>query len=166
MGTNSKLHLQLTRRSWYDAGSNGETYSDLGHQNTWEATRAQPGTPGILVNDTGGTYGASFGPEHGTPAERAQRFFAQARPLLPDLAATRNGRAHIDDWAREPSSFGSHSYWRVGGCTSIAGAEREPSGTCHFAGEHTCVGFQGYLNGAVETGYRAAADVLEAYRRS
>ena len=48
MGTNSKLHLQFNRRVWRDQGLNGETYSDTGYQNTWEVSRAQAGTPGIL----------------------------------------------------------------------------------------------------------------------
>jgi monoamine oxidase len=30
----------------------------------------------------------------------------------------------------------------------------------HFAGEHTSIDFQGYLNGAVETGQRAAQELL------
>ena len=33
-------------------------------------------------------------------------------------------------------------------------------GNCHFAGEHTSIDFQGYLNGAVETGERAAGEIL------
>jgi monoamine oxidase len=33
-------------------------------------------------------------------------------------------------------------------------------GNCHFAGEHTSIDFQGYINGAVETGQRAVADIL------
>jgi monoamine oxidase len=32
----------------------------------------------------------------------------------------------------------------------------------HFAGEHTSTHSQGYLNGAVESGERAAAEVLRA----
>ena len=44
--------------------------------------------------------------------------------------------------------------------TAFAGAESEQSGNCHFAGEHTSQDFQGYLNGAVETGERAVAEVL------
>jgi len=40
--------------------------------------------------------------------------------------------------------------------------EREPEGNVHFAGEHTSVNSQGYLNGAVETGQRAAQELLSA----
>jgi monoamine oxidase len=40
--------------------------------------------------------------------------------------------------------------------------EGEPEGNCHFAGEHTSIDFQGYLNGGVETGERAADEVITA----
>ena len=67
MGTNSKLHVQFKSRSWQPQGFNGETYTDRGSQSTWEVTRAQPGTSGILVDYTGGNIGASFG--DGTPRD-------------------------------------------------------------------------------------------------
>ena len=44
MGTNSKLHVRFDRRVWRDQGCNGETYADLGYQNTWEVSRARPGS--------------------------------------------------------------------------------------------------------------------------
>jgi len=54
-----------------------------------------------------------------------------------------------------------YSYWKIGQYTAFAGIEGRPEGSCHFAGEHTSIDFQGYLNGAVETGQRAAAEVLD-----
>ena len=44
---------------------------------------------------------------------------------------------------------------------AFAGAEHERAGNCHFAGEHTSHDFQGYLQGAVETGERAAGEILK-----
>jgi monoamine oxidase len=158
MGTNSKLHVQFSRRLWREQGSNGETYSDRGYQNTWEVSRAQPGTSGLLVNYTGGTVGASFG--SGTPASRARQFLAQLEPVIPGATGAWNGRATIDFWAAYPWTRGSYSYWKVGQYTKFSGAEGERSGNCHFAGEHTSVDFQGYLNGAVDTGALAASEVL------
>ena len=162
MGTNSKLHLQFSSRHWNGLGSNGETYADTGYQNTWEVTRAQPGSQGILVNYTGGNIGNSFGT--GTPTSRAQQFLGQIEPVLPGLSAKWNGRATVDYWAANPWTKGSYSYWKVGQYQKFVGAEREIEGACHFAGEHTSVDFQGYLNGAVETGQRAAAEVVAALR--
>ena len=158
MGTNSKLHLQFTDRHWRTLAANGETYSDRGYQCTWEVSRAQPGAAGILVDYTGGTIGASFG--QGTPTTRAQQFLEQLEPVLPGISAKWNGHATVDFWPGYEWTKGSYSYWKVGQYTSFGGVEGERSGNCHFAGEHTSLDFQGYLNGAIETGERAAAEVL------
>jgi monoamine oxidase len=165
MGTNSKLHLQFKDRHWNQLGCNGETFADTGYQNTWEVTRAQAGTAGILVDYTGGKIGASFGT--GTPQERAQQFLAQLEPVLPGITKKWNGQAAVDFWSAYPWTKGSYSYWKVGQYTKFAGVEREREGralNCHFAGEHTSIDFQGYLNGAVETGQRAANEVIAALR--
>jgi monoamine oxidase len=167
MGTNSKLHVQFTKRHWNGLGCNGETFADTGYQNTWEVTRAQPGASGILVDYTGGKIGASFG--SGTAQERASQFLAQLEPVLPGISAPGlwNGKATVDYWTGYPWTKGSYSYWKVGQYTKFAGVEREREGralNCHFAGEHTSIDFQGYLNGAVETGQRAATEVISALR--
>ena len=165
MGTNSKLHVQFSSRLWNSLGCNGETFADTGYQNTWEVTRAQAGTTGILVDYTGGKIGASFGT--GTPQERAQQFLTQLQPVLPGITGQWNGKATVDYWTGYPWTKGSYSYWKVGQYTKFAGVEREREGralNCHFAGEHTSIDFQGYLNGAVETGQRAANEVIAALR--
>lgn len=84
MGTNTKLNVQLTDRVWADLCCNGESHADTGYQCSWEVTRAQPGQSGILVNYTGGHYGAGFG--SGTPADRARQFLQQLKPVLPGTA--------------------------------------------------------------------------------
>jgi monoamine oxidase len=71
-----------------------------------------------------------------------------------------NGRAFVDFWPAYEWTRGSYSFYEVGQYTKFAGMERRRQGTCHFAGEHTSIDFQGYLNGAVETGERAAAEIL------
>ncbi len=158
MGTNSKLQLQFVSRHWDTVGCNGETYADTGYQNTWHVTRGQPGVSGILVDYTGGDIGASFG--SGTPASRAQQFLTQIEPVLPGITAKWNGKVSLDYWAGYKWTLGSYSYWKVGQYTRFVGVERERQGNCHFAGEHTSLDFQGYLNGAVESGERAASEIL------
>jgi len=162
MGTNSKLHLQFTERHWETLGCNGATYADTGYQSSWDVTRAQPGKSGILVDYTGGLIGDSF--KKGTPESRAAQFLNQIEPVLPGIKAKWNGRATLDYWPGNPFAKGSYSYWKVGQYTKFSGIEGEAEGTCHFAGEHTSVDSQGYLNGAVESGERAASEILTAYR--
>jgi hypothetical protein len=62
--------------------------------------------------------------------------------------------------ARNPWTLGSYSYHKVGQYQRFAGPEREPVGTCRFAGDHTSIDAQGYREGAVESGARAAREVL------
>jgi monoamine oxidase len=162
MGTNSKLHLQFSSRFWRSQGSNGETFSDRGYQNTWEVTRAQAGKSGILVDYTGGRIGASFG--SGTPESRAKQFLAQVEPVLPGATKAWNGKAVIDFWPGYQWTKGSYSYWKVGQYQRFAGMEGRRQGNCLFAGEHTSIDFQGYLNGAVETGQRAAGEILADFK--
>jgi monoamine oxidase len=116
------------------------------------------GASGILVDYTGGNIGASFG--SGTPTSRAKQFLAQIEPVIPGATQAWNGRATIDFWAGYPWTKGSYSYWKVGQYTKFSGAESQQEGACHFAGEHTSQDFQGYLNGAVQSGQRAVSEVL------
>ena len=158
MGMNAKLALQFATRHWYTLGNGGDSYSDTGYQATWEVTRAQQGTRGILVDYTGAAVTMSQSGR--LPAALAPEFLARAEPVFPGLTAQWNGEVTFDDWPRNPWTLGSYSYYKVGQYQRFAGAERESVGTCHFAGEHTSIDAQGYLEGAVESGERAAREVL------
>ncbi|QHW29881.1 FAD-dependent oxidoreductase [Paenibacillus rhizovicinus] len=161
MGTNSKLHLQFADRHWLSLGSNGDTIADTGYQNTFDVVRGQPGTAGMLVDYTGGIIGE--GMITGTAEERAMQFLQQIEPVLPGLSAKWNGKAARDYWLGNPYSLGSYSYRKIGQYTKfggIEGAREGIRGSCHFAGEHTSIEFQGYMNGAVESGERAAQEII------
>jgi monoamine oxidase len=170
-GTNAKLHLQFSQRLWNQPGpwglSTGSSYSDTGYQGTWEVTRAQPGPTGILVDYTGGDIGASFTDATNKPSlvhSYALQFLGQVEPVFPGLNREWNGRATLDTPALNPYLLGSYSYWKKGQYTSIAGAERERSGNCHFAGEHCSIAFQGFMEGAAQEGARAANEILSDYK--
>ncbi|HXS61856.1 MAG TPA: FAD-dependent oxidoreductase [Streptosporangiaceae bacterium] len=51
-------------------------------------------------------------------------------------------------------------YARRTGC-GIDDIQGRPNGNLHFAGEHTSLDFQGYLEGALRTGYRCAREVAQ-----
>jgi monoamine oxidase len=171
MGRNGKLQLQFTSRLWNTSGpwgiSNGETYADTGYQNTWEVSRAQPGTQGILVDYTGGnTTGAYVVSDPFTTvsttatANYARQFLTEIEPVFPGLTALWNGRATLSDWIINPYSYGSYSYWPTGYCQNYAGYEGVRQGNLHFAGEHCSVNQQGYMEGGAEEGQRAANEII------
>jgi monoamine oxidase len=163
MGTNAKLHLQFTNRLWYQQGYSGAAYSDTGFQTTWEVSRAQTGTAGIIVDFPGGTGGASFHAPPHAPAstEVAMRFLSELEPVFPGITQAWNGKAFLDFWAADPWHRGSYSCYTVGQYTQFGGYERFRQGNVHFCGEHTSIAFQGYINGAVQTGENASEEVLD-----
>jgi monoamine oxidase len=157
MGSNSKLNVQFHRRHWVGLRGNGDSFSDTGYQATWEVSRAQAGQAGILVAYSGGNHADTFG--QGTPASQAALFLGQAEPVFPGLAAQFNGKATVDFWRGDAFTKGSYSFWKVGQYTRFAGIEGAQEGNAHFCGEHTSQDFQGYLNGATETGERVANEI-------
>jgi monoamine oxidase len=170
-GTNSKLHVQFNERLWNQPGpwgvSNGSSFSDTGYQNTWDVTRAQKGPTGILVDYTGGAIGASFTGDGSKPSvvqSYALQFLSQLQQVFPGVVGQWNGRATLDTPWRSPYLLGSYSFWKRGQYTSFAGAERERSANCHFAGEHCSINFQGYMEGAAQEGARAANEILSDYK--
>jgi monoamine oxidase len=69
------------------------------------------------------------------------------------------------DWATEPWTRGCFAGKpTIGAFTSFGRALREPTGRIHWAGTETAMRWQGYLDGAVESGHRAAEEVTAALR--
>jgi monoamine oxidase len=170
-GNNVKLHLQFKSRLWNASGpwgiSNGSSFADTGYQNTWDVTRAQDGSTGILVDYTGGNPAASFTGDAGKPGvvqAYALRFLGQLEPVFPGITLQWNGIATLDVPASDPNVRGSYSYWKVGQYTLFSGSERERSGNCHFAGEHCSINFQGFMEGGAQEGARAATEILDDYK--
>lgn len=163
MGASTKLQLQFRTRFWNATGNNGVVTMDgAPFHSTWEPTRGQAGTAGILNFWSGGSLARAAG--NGTRAAAAAAAASALARVLPDVQGHFNGRAIRDDWSANPWSRGSYAYYPVGYATTVLGIEPEPEGRCHFAGEHTSLDWQGFLNGAVESGLRAAGEVLEALR--
>ena len=161
MGINTKLHAQFVNRFWNELGNNGETFADTGYQQTFESSRAQQGKSGILVNFTGGeTAAQQFAVTDEKLEETTKKFLDKLEPVLPGSINHWNGLATVDHWLSNQWTKGAYSYWKVGQYTKFAGILGEREGNIYFAGEHTSIQYPGYLNGAVETGERAAFEII------
>ncbi|MEJ1966366.1 MAG: NAD(P)/FAD-dependent oxidoreductase [Gammaproteobacteria bacterium] len=73
--------------------------------------------------------------------------------------------AYFHDWQRDPFARGAYSYVAVGGGTARADLAAPVESTLFFAGEATDVeGEAATVAGAIQSGERAAAQVLESWR--
>ncbi|MDX9735015.1 MAG: NAD(P)/FAD-dependent oxidoreductase [Thermoanaerobaculia bacterium] len=165
-GTNAKLMTGWTRREWrLSHGSTGTVMSDAGFQVAWETSRAQKGSAGVLTNFTGGAEGLAVG--RGTAEERAVELAGRLDRVFPGVSAHhRASEAVRYHWPTHPWTRGSYACYRVGQITAFGGAEAEREGGVFFAGEHTSSDFQGFMEGACESGERAAREVLTAMGRT
>jgi monoamine oxidase len=147
--------------------SNGNSYADTGYQNTWDVTRGQPGRSGIMVDFTGGPVSESlttnvpyaFADTAGVLTD-ARRFLDRIGPVFPNLEAAWNGKVASSVPHLDPFLKLSYSYWKVGQYQTIAGYESVRQGNCLFAGEHTSINFQGFMEGGAFSGQRAANEIL------
>lgn len=159
-GTNSKLFTGYRSRIWRELyRSTASVYTDLEFQNTSEATPFAPTPNGLITNYTGGKQGLSIGA--GTPEDQAQRFLNQFERVFPGVRNLRTGKAVRAYWPGERFFKGSYSCYLVGQWTQMYGVEGERVGNLFFAGEHTSLEAQGYMEGGCETGQRAAAEILQ-----
>ena len=69
---------------------------------------------------------------------------------------------HAHDWAGDPYSRGTWAFLRPGQVHAAWSALRAPEGRVHFAGAHTALRWPSFMDGAVESGHRVAAEVHAA----
>jgi len=159
-GTNSKLMAGFSSRPWRTTHrSNGETFTDLPFQATWETSRLQAGSSGIITNFTGGLRGVSIG--DGTPDAQLATFLGQFDMVFPGAMAAGNGKVARFHWPTHPFVKGSYTAYKPGQYTAFAGAEIERVGNLHFCGEHTSLDAQGYMEGGALTGAMAADEIAD-----
>lgn len=172
MGYVTKLNMKFTSRPWRGTGpwpgvAAGDCFTDLPFQQTWDTTKAQAGTGGVLIQYGGGSLAHGLDPAgpfntDADPVVRstAQAYLAQIDTVFPGTRAAWTGRAQLSAWHKNPYSLGAYSYWPVSYVHRYAGYEGKRQGNVHIGGEHTSYDFQGFMNGGAVEGERAANEVL------
>lgn len=159
-GANAKVMVGFKSRPWEKRGYSGATYSDESFQLAWANSYLQRGAEGGLTLFSGGKLGLASGDG---PAEAvATRLLAGIEKAYPGTLAERNGKVSRFHWPTYAWTKGSYACYRPGQWTTIAGAEGVPVGNLFFAGEHCSYDFQGYMNGAAQTGADVAKAVMTA----
>ncbi|MEO8329628.1 MAG: NAD(P)/FAD-dependent oxidoreductase [Candidatus Nanopelagicales bacterium] len=160
MGQGTKLLVQLDSRLSDIQSWPGFAVTDRPDVAFWDTSAGQPGASGLLTLFTSGCIFEASQPH----AAATPDVLVQARALLADVLpgiephVTEN--AWLDSWPEDPWSQGSYAGFAPGQFTRYFGFLHLPEQGVHFAGEHTSMGSQGYLDGAVESGDRAAEEVL------
>jgi monoamine oxidase len=167
LGTNSKFFAQFDSRVWNAEHQTGNVFNTGVVQGGWDPTVGQPGQAGILAALPGGADGGGWGSRYGLttyhgapPAAMVEDYLDNWERLFPGVKAAYNGKAYYVWSPGDPHILGAYSYLKVGQYTSFNGIQPQREGNLHFAGEQTSINFQGYIEGALRSGYRCAAEVM------
>lgn len=155
-GTNSKLMMGFQRRQWRSQGYLGFLYHPEVHTG-WDNSQLQNNNEGECGYSIflGGEGGKNLG------LNDAEKYLNIIESAFPGTKALHNNKRRIMNWAQNPFSKGSYSCYTTGQWTGIGFAEGIPVGNLYFAGEHASIEFQGFMNGAAQTGRTVAEEIIK-----
>jgi monoamine oxidase len=154
-GPATKTLLQFDSHPWRRPGRPRACASDLDIGAVWDATEEQKGRRAILTLLAGGSASAATKKLLANGIEQVTarlKFFGIGRARLMGWRSV--------SWEDDPWARGAYAFFDP----SFSPASRPllalPFGRIFFAGEHTSIKWQGYMNGAVESGLRAADEIF------
>lgn len=158
-GRGTKTLLQFDHRFWRVATRPRAFGSPLPFGAGWEANEEQRGKVGILSLLAGGS--ASDATNDIVERDGVQGLVRSLEWLgskNAELVGWRQARWEADPWSR-----GGYAVFSPAFKPGLRSWLAQPAGKVFFAGEHTSLRWQGYMNGAVESGHRAAFEVRAAH---
>lgn len=161
MGENVKHLTVLSGPVWRESARSPDSLSDGTIQLTWHETDNQEladESRCVMTSFAGGSAAAKVRALGSADRERA--ISGHLESIYPGAAramvATRNM-----DWPGDPLTKASYSFPALGQLTGCGRTLAEGLGNLHFAGEHCCPGFVGYMEGALQSGIAVAKRINE-----
>jgi monoamine oxidase len=165
-GRVTRTLLQFPQRFWRAPGRARAFGSALPFGAVWDGNEEQRGKPGILSLMAGGS--ASDATRAIVARDGIKGLASTLDWLAPPGSKTGAPREVIASkqiaWDTDPWARGGYAFFDPGFDPSLREWLARPCGPLFFAGEHTSLQWQGYMNGAVESGRRAAAEIAASHR--
>lgn len=160
MGSVIKVQVVYETPFWREEGLSGRVVSDTGPVRITFDNTPRAGSPGVLVTFIEGGDGRRY--SCASPDER-RRLVVDCMTRYFGPKANSPVEYVERDWCAEEYSRGCYgAVFPAGTWVSCGSAIREPVGRIHWAGTETAEVNAGYIDGAVRSGERVAAEVLAA----
>ncbi|MDF3307337.1 FAD-dependent oxidoreductase [Rhodococcus sp. T2V] len=158
MGSVIKVQIAYPTPFWREAGLNGFAFNLDDELSVTLDNSPADGSCGVLVGFFEGAHARTAALR--TPAERRASAVATLTKLFGPAAGEPLDYLE-QDWMAEEYTRGCYG-GRLGAgvWTQYGAALSEPIGRLHWAGAETSDTWNGYMDGAIRSGYRAAAEVL------
>ena len=159
MGAVIKTNTVYERPFWRDQGLSGASTIVGGRVSLTFDNSPPDGSPGILLAFLEGRHARDAA--RMTEAERRTLVVGELVRLFgPEAASPVRYIERV--WADEEWTRGCYgAFFPPGGWTSSGPALREPIGPLHWSGTETATVWNGYIDGAIQSGERAAAEVVQ-----
>ncbi len=154
----TRTYLQFRTRVWEQQGYDGYGITDLDIQNTYAPTLTQFGQRGILASYAGGQRALDLSAL--STKDRQDKVLDGLGKLFTGLQGQFE-KSISQIWHDDPWAKGAFAYFEPGQMADLLPIAQRPEGRIHFAGEHTSA-WHGWMNGALESGNRAADEVNQA----
>jgi monoamine oxidase len=159
-GEAARVLLQFEKPFWRKRGRARAYGSDLPTGAVWDATEDQPSRSAILSLLAGGKASRALAEIIGSEGEAG---LVRRLSWLGKPSTLRTIKVVI--WEDDPWARGGYAVFGAGYDPHLREWLARPVGRMVFAGEHTSVRWPGYMNGAIESGKRAAAEIRALSRR-
>ena len=157
MGAYMKGVAIYDRAWWRDRGLSGLAFSDRGPVQMTVDASPPGGEPGVLIGFVTGAPAREVAALKGEERHRVV-LDAMAAATAPEAATPRSYRDF--NWLEEPWSRGGPvGLMGPGTLTGLGPTLWSPAGPIHWAGTDTATEWNGYMEGAVQAGERAAAEM-------
>jgi len=155
-----KFLSSVDKRVWLENGWSATSLSDGPVSMTWDPTQGKdPNAPAALSAFTAGPAARSLL----TNWNRAQApgwLVDELETIHPGLRGHLTKTRYIP-WPLEKWTAGGYSFPAPGEITQLGPTLDRGIGHLHFAGEHACYKFIGYMEGALQSGIRIAMRLAE-----
>lgn len=160
MGLNLKYIAAVKSRFWKEKKLSPDALSDGDVSMTWDATDGQKeGDEACLAVFAGGP--AAKRCLEREDDKRKANFSSELERLFPGYGEAVSGATRFMNWPSDPWTGGGYSFPAPGQVTTVGPLMRSGLGNLHFAGEHTCYKFVGYMEGGLNSGVSLAKRIAE-----
>ena len=154
MGISVKYLAHMKSRFWYPLGLSQYSFSDADSGLTWEATDAQAGDQNV-VHTSFSSAAVAEAHRARTPEQRDAAMKQAMDKIYPGWSENFVASRFMN-WPSDPWVMGAYSFPAPGQIVSMGPVLREGQPRLHFAGEHTCYKFVGYMEGGLSSGAELA----------
>ncbi len=151
-----KTAVLFSERLWPESKSGFSLFTNRASDFCFDSTFGQEGNEGIICSYAIGDKADDLADE--TDQDLARWIAEDVSAALGKTNITAQF-LHRKEWQRDECIGGAYAFYRPGQWFKVRSALQRPHGRVAFAGEHLSEAWQGFMEGAIETGEAAAENL-------